>query len=152
MLARSILLSTVATIVNEAVEEQDVEVLALLDQSPGFYTAVIEILVQDLAWIKQPSASYVMTLSDVLDVDRIECSLRILERFSLVSKRPVTILAEQAALCPLLVQLITLCRGHAFKFTQNTGIKKSIRMGQRPTCTAEKCYAKRKRRILTLLL
>ncbi|KAF9388999.1 hypothetical protein CPC16_006121 [Podila verticillata] len=120
VLAKSILLFTVATIVNEAVEEQDAEALALFDQSPDFYTAVIGILVQDLAWIKQPSASHVMTLSDVLDVDRIECSLRILERFSLVSKRPVTILAEQAALCPLLVQLITLCRGHAFKFAQNT--------------------------------
>lgn len=151
MLAKSILLSTVATIVNEAVEEQDAEALALFDQSPGFYTAVIGILVQDLAWIKQPSASHMMTLSDVLDVDRIECSLRILERFSLVSKRPVTILAEQAALCPLLVQLTTLCRGHAFKFAQNTGIKKkSRRMGQCPACATGKWYTKR--RIPTLSL
>ncbi|KAG0017459.1 hypothetical protein BGZ82_000754 [Podila clonocystis] len=121
VLAKSIVLSTVTSIVNKAVEEQDADVLALFDQSPHFYAAVIEILVQDLAWIKQPSSSPdVMTLSDVLDVDRIECSLRILERLSLVSKRPVAILAEQAALCPLLVQLITLCRGHAFKFPQIT--------------------------------
>ncbi|KAG0029801.1 hypothetical protein BGZ81_003408 [Podila clonocystis] len=121
VLAKSIVLSTVTNIVNKAVEEQDAGVLALFDQAPHFYVAVIEILVQDLAWIKQPSSSPdVMTLSDVLDVDRIECSLRILERLSLVSKRPVAILAEQAALCPLLVQLITLCRGHAFKFPQNT--------------------------------
>ncbi|KAF9335362.1 hypothetical protein BG006_000232 [Podila minutissima] len=121
VLAKSIALSTITTIVNEAVEEQDAGVLALFDQYPDFYTAVIGILVQDLAWIKQPSSSDVISLSDVLDVDRIECSLRILERFSLVSKRPVAILAEQAALCPLLVQLITLCRGHAFKFPRNTG-------------------------------
>ncbi|KAF9316089.1 hypothetical protein BG003_002339 [Podila horticola] len=122
VLAKSIVLSIITSIVNEAVKEQDANVLALFDQSPDFYTAVIGILVQDLAWIKQPSSSPdVMTLSDVLDVDRIECSLRILERFSLVSKKPVMILAEQSALCPLLVQLITLCRGHAFKFPRNTG-------------------------------
>ncbi|KAG0083403.1 hypothetical protein BGZ92_010804 [Podila epicladia] len=121
-LAKSIVLSTITTVVNEAVEEQDADILALFDQYPNFYSAVIGILVQDLAWIKQPSSSPdVMTLSDVLDVDRIECSLRILERFSLVSKRPVEILAEQTALYPLLVQLITLCRGHAFKFPRNTG-------------------------------
>lgn len=129
MLAKSIVLSIITSIVNEAVKEQDANVLALFDQSPDFYTAVIGILVQDLAWIKQPSSSPdVMTLSDVLDVDRIECSLRILERFSLVSKKPVMILAEQSALCPLLVQLITLCRGHAFKFPRNTGKMKAIYM------------------------
>ncbi|KAF9906793.1 hypothetical protein EC991_000306 [Linnemannia zychae] len=120
VLAKSIVLSIMTGIVEESVALQDVEVLSLIEQQPTFLHTVIDILVEDLAWIKQPSATPGVFLPDVLDVDRIQNCLCILERLSLVSRTPATILATNARVFPLFVQLITLCRAHAFQYPQHT--------------------------------
>ncbi|KAG0369292.1 hypothetical protein BGZ54_010388, partial [Gamsiella multidivaricata] len=77
-------------------------------------------MVDDLAWIKQPSSTPDVALSDVLDIDRIENCLRILERLALICRRPAAALAANIRLFPLLVQLIALCRAHAFQYPQRT--------------------------------
>ncbi|KAF9102560.1 hypothetical protein BGX29_004437 [Mortierella sp. GBA35] len=120
VLVKSIVLSSMTGIIDECVTLQDAETLSLIEQDPTFINAVINILVDDLAWIKLPSATPGVSLPDVLDVDRIQNCLRILERLSLVSRIPATILATNSRVFPLLVQLITLCRAHAFQYPQHT--------------------------------
>ncbi|KAF9133950.1 hypothetical protein BGX30_012102 [Mortierella sp. GBA39] len=120
VLAKSIVLSTMTGIIEESVALQDAEILSLIEQHPDFINAVIDILVDDLAWIKQPSATPGVFLPDVLDIGRIQNCLCILERLSLVSKTPATALADNARVFPLFVQLITLCRAHAFQYPQHT--------------------------------
>ncbi|KAF9133697.1 hypothetical protein BGW39_009177 [Mortierella sp. 14UC] len=109
VLAKSIVLSIMTGIVEESVALQDVETLSLIEQHPTFLHTVIDILVEDLAWIKQPSATPGVFLPDVLDIGRIQNCLCILERLSLVSRKPATVLATNARVFPLFVQLITLC-------------------------------------------
>ncbi|KAF9413758.1 hypothetical protein BGZ94_000630 [Podila epigama] len=122
VLTKSIVLSIITSIVVEAATMRDRETLAQFDQFPGFYETVVGILAQDIAWIKQPSYSPdIMMLSDVLDIGRIACCLQILERFSHVSKRSVSVLADQVTLYPQLVRLVAFCRIHAFKYPQNSG-------------------------------
>ncbi|KAF9540258.1 hypothetical protein EC957_004460 [Mortierella hygrophila] len=120
VLAKSIVLSTMTGIIEESVALQDAETLSLIEQHPDFINTVIDILVDDLAWIKQPSATPGVFLPDVLDIGRIQNCLCILERLSLVSKTPATVLADNARVFPLFVQLITLCRAHAFQYPQHT--------------------------------
>ncbi|KAG9071047.1 hypothetical protein KI688_008590 [Linnemannia hyalina] len=120
VLAKSIVLSTMTGIIEESVALQDAETLSLIEQRPNFINTVIDILVDDLAWIKQPSATPGVFLPDVLDIGRIQNCLCILERLSLVSKTPATVLADNARVFPLFVQLITLCRAHAFQYPQHT--------------------------------
>ena len=49
-------------IIEESVAFQDAETLSLIEQHPDFINTVIGILVDDLAWIKQPSATPVSKL------------------------------------------------------------------------------------------
>ncbi|KAF9357055.1 hypothetical protein BGX26_004305 [Mortierella sp. AD094] len=120
VLMKSIVLSIMTCIINEGVSMQDEHTLLLFDQEPNFPSTIIEILIEDLAWIKQPSSTLGVSLRDVLDIDRIENCLRILERYALVSKKPAAILSDNTRLFPLLVQLIALCRAHAFQYPQYT--------------------------------
>ncbi|KAI8596987.1 wings apart-like protein regulation of heterochromatin-domain-containing protein [Dissophora ornata] len=121
ILTKSIVLSAMTCIIDECVFRQDVHTLSIVDQDPSFLIAVIDVLIEDLAWIKQPSSTPGVSLPDVLDIDRIENCLRILERLALVSKRPAAMLSNNTRLFPLLVQLITLCRAHALQYPQHTG-------------------------------
>ncbi|KAG0211504.1 hypothetical protein BGX33_004283 [Mortierella sp. NVP41] len=57
VLVKSIVLSSMTGIIDECVTLQDVETLSLIEQDPTFINAVINILVDDLAWIKLPSAT-----------------------------------------------------------------------------------------------
>ncbi|KAF9141520.1 hypothetical protein BG015_001264 [Linnemannia schmuckeri] len=120
VLAKSIVLSTMTGIIEDSVALQDARTLSLIEQHPDFINAVIDILVDDLAWIKQPSATPGVFLPDVLDIGRIQNCLCILERLSLVSRTPATVLANNTRVFPLFVQLITLCRAHAFQYPQHT--------------------------------
>ncbi|KAF8931932.1 hypothetical protein BGZ58_007322, partial [Dissophora ornata] len=120
ILTKSIVLSAMTCIIDECVFRQDVHTLSIVDQDPSFLIAVIDVLIEDLAWIKQPSSTPGVSLPDVLDIDRIENCLRILERLALVSKRPAAMLSNNTRLFPLLVQLITLCRAHALQYPQHT--------------------------------
>ncbi|KAF9153063.1 hypothetical protein BGX20_005003 [Mortierella sp. AD010] len=120
VLMKSIVLSIIACIINEGVSVQDEHTLLLFDREPNFLSTIIEILIEDLAWIKQPSSTLGVSLRDVLDVDRIVNCLRILERYALVSKKPAALLSDNMRLFPLLVQLIALCRAHAFQYPQYT--------------------------------
>ncbi|KAF9339387.1 hypothetical protein BGZ91_006096 [Linnemannia elongata] len=72
VLAKSIVLSTMTGIIGESVALQDAETLSLIDQHPDFINTVLDILVDDLAWIKQPSATPGVFLPDVLDIGRIQ--------------------------------------------------------------------------------
>ncbi|KAG0269788.1 hypothetical protein BGZ95_001916 [Linnemannia exigua] len=109
VLAKSIVLSIMSGIIEESVALQDIETLSLIEQHPTFINTLLDILVEDLAWIKQPSATPGAFLPDVLDIDRIQNCLCILERLSLVSRTPATVLATNTMVFPLFVQLITLC-------------------------------------------
>ncbi|KAG0257407.1 hypothetical protein BG011_003966 [Mortierella polycephala] len=120
VLTKSLTLSVMTCIVQESVTLQDERILSLFDQDAHVLNAIIEILIQDLAWIRSPLSTPNVSLSDVLDIDRIENGLRILERFALVSRKPASILANNTRLFPLLVQLITLCRAHAFQYPHQT--------------------------------
>ncbi|KAF8938513.1 hypothetical protein BGZ47_008544 [Haplosporangium gracile] len=120
VLAKSIVLSTMTGIIEDSVVFQDARTLSLIEQHPNFINTVIDILVDDLAWIKQPSATPGVFLPDVLDIGRIQNCLCILERLSLVSRTPATVLANNTRVFPLFVQLITLCRAHAFQYPQHT--------------------------------
>ncbi|KAF9177718.1 hypothetical protein BGZ51_008450 [Haplosporangium sp. Z 767] len=120
VLTKSLALSAMACIIQESVALQDEKTLLCFDQDTHFLNAVIEILIHDLAWIRSPSSTPNVSLSDVLDIDRIENGLRVLERFALVSRKPASILAVNTRLFPLLVQLITLCRAHAFQYPHKT--------------------------------
>ncbi|KAG0063645.1 hypothetical protein BGZ89_009739 [Linnemannia elongata] len=120
VLAKSIVLSTMTGIIEESVALQDAETLSLIDQHPDFINTVLDILVDDLAWIKQPSATPGVFLPDMLDIGRIQNCLCILERLSLVSRTPASVLADNTRVFPLFVQLITLCRAHAFQYPQHT--------------------------------
>ncbi|KAF9936542.1 hypothetical protein BGZ65_002300 [Modicella reniformis] len=120
VLVKSMALVNMAGIVNEGVSLQDADTLSKIEQDPKFLCSVIEILIEDLAWIKQPSSELGISLPDVLDIDRIENCISILERTTLISKRAATKLADNTRLFPLLVQLVTLCRAHAFQYPQRT--------------------------------
>ncbi|KAF9910676.1 hypothetical protein BX616_010805 [Lobosporangium transversale] len=120
VLTKSIVLSAIACLITESVSSGDIEALTVINQDPDFLHTVIELLIDDLAWIKQPSLSSGAFLPDVLDIDRIENCLRIIERLAFVSERPAASLAENTRLFPLLVQLITLCRAHSFQYPRRT--------------------------------
>ncbi|KAG0002455.1 hypothetical protein BGZ80_005717 [Entomortierella chlamydospora] len=59
VLMKSIVLSIIACVINEGVSMQDEHTLLLFDREPNFLSAIIEILIEDLAWIKQPSSTLV---------------------------------------------------------------------------------------------
>ncbi|CAO3571037.1 unnamed protein product [Mortierella alpina] len=120
VLIKSLMLSSIAKIVQECVVLEDVRVLLTIEQDPQFLACVIQSLVEDLAWIKEPSSTPGVSLSDVLDIGRIENSLRILERFAMVSSKPAAVLASNSRIFPLLVHLMTLCRMHAFQYPRQT--------------------------------
>ncbi|KAF9433262.1 hypothetical protein BGZ76_009681 [Entomortierella beljakovae] len=120
VLTKSIVLSTMAFIIKESVASKDEQTLKSIDQVPEFLSIVFELLIDDLAWIKQPVSTPDVSLPDVLDISRIENCLLILERYSLVSRRPAMVLLTNRRLFPLLVQVVTLCRAHAFQFPQYT--------------------------------
>ncbi|GJJ73723.1 hypothetical protein EMPS_06081 [Entomortierella parvispora] len=125
VLTKSIILSSLNAIINECVFKKDFTTMTAIDRDPDFLNLVIEILIDDLAWIKEPSSSPGASLPDVLDIARIENCLRILERLSLISKKPSRALAGSVRLFTLLSQLIILCRAHAFQYPQR---KESINL------------------------
>ncbi|KAF9926411.1 hypothetical protein BGZ67_008148 [Mortierella alpina] len=122
VLVTSLILSSTARIIEECVTLEDVRVLSIVEQDPQFLSFVIQSLIEDLAWIKEPSSTPGVSLSDVLDIGRIESSLRILERLAMVSSKPAAALANNNnnRIFSLLVHLITLCRMHAFQYPHQT--------------------------------
>ncbi|KAF9927838.1 hypothetical protein FBU30_002841 [Linnemannia zychae] len=120
VLTKSIILSIMNDIIEGCIAIQDTKTLSFIDQDPSFIDTVINILMEDLAWIKLPSASPGVFLPDVLDIGRIQNCLRILERLSLVSRTPATTFSTNTRAFSLFVQLITLCRAHAFQYPQYT--------------------------------
>ncbi|KAG0234120.1 hypothetical protein BGX31_004672, partial [Mortierella sp. GBA43] len=120
VLIKSITLENIAAIVRECVSLQDEDTISAIEQDPTLLSSVIDILIEDLAWIKQSSFESDVSLPDVLDIDRVENCLDILERIALVSKKPAGMLADNPSLFHLLVQLVTLCRIHAFQHPQRT--------------------------------
>ncbi|KAK3828576.1 MAG: hypothetical protein J3Q66DRAFT_15084 [Benniella sp.] len=118
VLIKSIALVNMIIIVNQGVSLQDKETLSVIENDPKFLGSVIEILIEDLAWIKQPSSGSNVSLPDVLDIDRVENCLGILERLALISNTPASMLTDKPSLFPLLVQLVTLCRVHALQNLQ----------------------------------
>ncbi|KAG9319513.1 hypothetical protein KVV02_005600 [Mortierella alpina] len=121
VLVKSLILSSTARIIEECVTLEDIRVLLIVEQDPQFLSFVIQSLIEDLAWIKEPSSTPGVSLSDVLDIGRIESSLRILERLAMVSSRPAAALANNNnRIFSLLVHLITLCRMHAFQYPHQT--------------------------------
>ncbi|KAF9581059.1 hypothetical protein BGW38_002060 [Lunasporangiospora selenospora] len=145
ILAKSITLSSLALIIHDSALATDTHTLSILNRHPAFLSTIVELLVEDLAWIKSPSTPG-MLLSDELDVDRIENCLRILETLSLVSghhrrrhlhysdtaqhqhqhqhqhrsSRLTSALLENTRLLPLFVRLIPLCRAHSFQYPHQT--------------------------------
>ncbi|KAI1316581.1 hypothetical protein EDD11_009706 [Mortierella claussenii] len=120
VLTKSIALSALRFVISTGVSLQDVNTLSVVNDDPKFLGALVDVLIEGLAWIKELSSTPSISLLDVLDVDQIENCLGILERLALVSKRPAASLAKDTRLFPLLVQLITLCRAHAFQYPQRT--------------------------------
>jgi hypothetical protein len=45
------------TIITEAVSKKNLEIVTTIDGDPEFLSTVIELLIEDLAWIKEPSSS-----------------------------------------------------------------------------------------------
>ncbi|KAG0205589.1 hypothetical protein BGX28_002794 [Mortierella sp. GBA30] len=120
VLTKSILLSSIASVIQESVSSNDTQTLSLIEQDQQFLSTILQTLVEDLAWIKEPSSTPDVSLPDVLDIGRIEHCLCILERLAMVSGRPAAALASNTRLFPLLVQLVALCRAHAFQYPRET--------------------------------
>lgn len=59
MLIKSIALVNMIIIVNQGVSLQDKVTLSAIEHDPKFLGSVMEILIEDLAWIKQPSSGSV---------------------------------------------------------------------------------------------
>ncbi|KAF9569501.1 hypothetical protein EC968_002588 [Mortierella alpina] len=126
VLTKSLILSNMTRIIDESVTLEDVRSLLIVEQDSQFLTYVIQSLIEDLAWIKEPSSTPGVSLSDVLDIGRIENSLRLLERLAMVSSKPATVLTNNGSIFPLLVHLITLCRMHAFQDPQQTALVQNV--------------------------
>lgn len=65
VLVRSMALANMSSIVSQGMSLQDDDTLSLIEQDPRFLSSVIDILVEDLAWMKQSSlgsVSYHLTI------------------------------------------------------------------------------------------